>query len=159
MNNEAPRRKHYGLDAPAFRRLGYRSKRARIIDLIEENGADLGDVVPWQDTEQGLDEWLDSPPSLPCESELCLSGFAISEWDNQFQPGNPIYDALTPKERRLLGIIKGENASPGGDGCMLVTVECTLEDLNEIIRQKKLPFVVVEDKRFQKPAKSVLAKK
>lgn len=157
--DEPSRREHYRLDTPAFRRLGYRTKRARIIDLLEENGADLGDVVPWQDTEQGLNEWLDSPPSLPCESELSLSGFAISEWDNQYRPGHPIHDALTPGERKLLGIIQGDSAGPGSDGCMLVTVECTLDDLNEIIRQKKLPFVVVEDKRFRKPTLSVLAKK
>jgi hypothetical protein len=42
---------------------------------------------------------------------------------------------------------------------MVTTVTCTRDDLNAIIRQKKLPFVVVEDKRFEKPSQSVLAKK
>jgi hypothetical protein len=93
----------------------------------------------------------------PEDEEDCCAN-PVSEWDNQYLPGHPIHDALTPRERKVLGMEQGDVGGPASDGCMLVTVACTLEDLNDIIRQKKLPFVVVEDKRFQKPTKSLSAK-
>ncbi len=105
--------------------------------------------------EGDLDFGFDEPPSEA--EEVCDS--AISEWDNQYRPGHPIHDALTPKERKLLGIRQGDAGGPASGGCMVTTVTCTRDDLNAIIRQKKLPFVVVEDKRFEKPSQSVLAKK
>lgn len=105
---------------------------------------------PEGDLDFGFDEQESEDEEDCCER-------AVSEWDNQYQPGHPIHDALTPKERRVLGIKQGDAGGPASDGCMLVTVECTLEDLNEILCQKKLPFVVVEDRRFKKPTKSVRA--
>jgi len=93
----------------------------------------------------------------PEDEEDCCEN-PVSAWDNQYLPGHPIHDALTPRERKVLGMEQGDVGGPASCGCMLVTVECTLEDLNEIIHQKKLPFIVVEDKRIQKPAKSVLTR-
>lgn len=104
--------------------------------------------------EGDLDFGFDEPPSD--DEEMC--DYEVSEWDNQYQPGHPIHDALAPKERKLLGIRQGDAGGPASGGCMVTTVTCTLDDLNAIIRHKKLPFVVVEDKRFKKPSHSVLAK-
>jgi len=150
--DEPTRRERYGMDTSAFRRLCYRSKKTRLIEAMDGFGHDymLEEGLPWRDTEEGLAEWLDARAVDECEEP------PISDWDNQYRPGHLIYDALTPKERKLLGIRQGDAGGPASGGCMVTTVTCTLGDLNAIIRQKKLPFVVVEDKRSEKATKSVL---
>jgi hypothetical protein len=115
------------------------------------NGPHDFNLMVWH-PEGDLDFGFDDPSSTYDEATLY-------EWDNQYQPGHPIHDAMTPRERKLLGIRQGDVGGPASGGFMVVTVECTLDDLNAIIRQKKLPFVVVKDKRFEKPSQSVLAKK
>jgi hypothetical protein len=76
---------------------------------------------------------------------------AVSEWDNQYRPGHPIFDSLTPKERKEWGIVQGDCGGPASDGVMVTRVSCAMDDLNEIIRRKKLPLLVVEDRRSPKP--------
>lgn len=99
-------------------------------------------LMAWH-PEGDLDFGFDEPASG--DDDFCE--LAISEWDNEYRPGHPIHDALTPKERKLFGITQGDAGGPASDGCMVVAVKCTLDDLNTLIRKKGLPFVVVEDKR------------
>lgn len=154
--DELTRRERYGLDTTAFKRSGYGSRKARTIESLERFGNEhlLKEGIPWPDSEQGLDGWLDA-----CPSENEFPEPFVSEWDNQYRPSHPIHDALTPKEREVLGISQNDAGGPASGGCMVTTVNCSMDELNEVIRKKKLPFVVVEDKRFEKPSHSVLSKK
>jgi hypothetical protein len=110
-------------------------------------------LMAWH-PEGDFDFGFDASPSDD-ESGEC----PVSEWDNQYRPGHPIHDSLTPKERRQWGFIQGNCGGPASDGVMATRVTCSLDDLNEIIRRKKLPFVVVEDKRRIKPTASVFGTK
>jgi len=149
------RRKKHGAESKAFRKLPYSKKKAWILRRLRRLGDDIGldDDPPWTGGVKGMEIWLDE--SDDCDYEDCSSG----GWMNEYLVGHPIHDALTPIERKLLGIRQGDAGGPASGGCMVTTVTCTLDDLNAIIRHKKLPFVVVEDKRFTKPSHSVLVKK
>lgn len=105
--------------------------------------------------EGDLDFGFDEPPS----GEEEMGDPAISEWDNQYRPGHLIHDSLTPTERKSLGMRQRDAGGPASGGCMTTTVTCTLDELNVILRTKKLPFFVVEDKRFARPSHPVPAKK
>jgi len=140
---DAPtRRERYGLDTPGFRRLSFEKQKARLIDAIYDLGDDhlLDDGPPWPDTEVGISEWLDETADEDDEP-------LISEWDNQHRVGHPIYDALTPSERAKYGVSQGDAGGPGSEGCMVTSVKCSMAELNDLIRRKKLPFVFVEDRR------------
>jgi hypothetical protein len=147
--DEPTRRERYGLDTPSFKRLSYKSKKVRVAEALESLGHEymLDDGLPWQDTEQGLNDWLavnvieDGIPEPP----------TTSAWDNQYLAGRPIHDALTPKERKLFGIAQWDIGGPASGGCMATFAECSMEDLNTLIRKKGLPFVVVEDQRDVPP--------
>lgn len=142
--DEPTRRERYGFDTLSFKRSGYRTKKAQVIDTLKKLGNEhlLDKGIPWHDSEQGLNNWLDASPD-----EVEFPEPPVSEWDNQYRPGHPIHDALTPKERKLYGITQGDAGGPASDGCMVTCVTCSMDDLNTLIRKKGLPFVVVEDKR------------
>jgi hypothetical protein len=140
--DDPTRRERYGVDTPVFRRLNYQAKKAHLLDVIADLGDEhlIEDGPPWKDSEKGMEEWLDQVFASEDDSP-------ISEWDNQYCVGHPIYDALTPKERAAYGIRQGNAGGPASDGCVVTAVACSMADLNELIRRKKLPFVVVEDRR------------
>jgi hypothetical protein len=140
--DDPTRRERYGVDTPAFRRLSSQAKTAHLLDAIADLGDDhlIEDGPPWEDSEKGMDEWLD-------QAFVSEDDSPVSEWDNRYRVGHPIYDALTPKERAAYGIRQGNAGGPASDGCMVTAVACSMSDLNELIRRKRLPFVVVEDRR------------
>ncbi len=95
-------RERSGVDTPAFRRLSYQAKTAHLVDAIAADGDDhlIEDGEPQEDSEKGMEERLDQAFVREDDSP-------ISEWDNQYRVGQPIYDALTPKERAAYGISQG----------------------------------------------------
>lgn len=141
--DEPTRRERFQLDTPTFKRLSYKTKRERLIEILESGGymEILDGVVPWEDTEEGITKWLDTPAGDDFDD------LPVSEWDSQYRPGNLIFDELTPAERKKYGIAQADFSSPGGDGPIATNVRCSVKQLNDLLRSKNLPFVVVADRR------------
>jgi hypothetical protein len=136
-------REHYIVDNESFKRLSYEAQKARLLQEIEFccDGHLIEEGLPWDDTEVGMNTWLDQNDHERGNEP----GFW--RWHHPYCVGYPIHDALTTEERETFGIREVDIGELDSDGFIVVEVECTMDALNEIIRRKKLPFLVVEDWR------------
>jgi hypothetical protein len=133
------RRQKCGAESKTFRQLPYAKKKAWLLKRLGDNvGPD--EELPWAGGVKAMDEWLDG--SDDSDYEECSSG-----WANEYLVGHPIHDALTPEEREAWGIHQVDACSMASGPIMAVRVECSLNDLNTLLQQKRLPFLVVKDNR------------
>jgi hypothetical protein len=142
--DEPSRGERLGVDTTAFRRLPYTKQKDRVLQAIVDSGVEhlLENGLPWRGGQRGMLRWLAGTPGVPDEF-----GPATSSWFNQYLVGHPLHDALTPRERKSLGIERLDIGGMGGDEVMAVKVSCSLAALNTALEKKGLPMRVVEDRR------------
>jgi len=140
--NAPRRREKYKADTDAFRRLPYAKQKAWLAERTLDGDGEcvLEGDLPWKGGVAGMNAWLDSADE--CDYEDSFSG-----WKNEFLVGHPIHDALTPEERSSLGVRQVDACSMASGPIMAVRVECSMDELNEVLKRKRLPFVVIADRR------------
>jgi len=136
-------REWYDADIESFQGLSYEAKKARLLETITDCGDEhlLEEGLPWDDTEEGMNSWLDQNDHERGNDRY------FWRYHHPYCVGHPIHDVLSPEEQDTSGIWEIDIGTPDSDGCLVTYVECTMAALNDLIRRKKLPFAVVEDRR------------
>jgi len=98
-----------------------------------------GDIIPGTDTDERLTKWLNS--KVDDEGILeAWGGTTMSE----YAPGFALMRSLSEEDIKRLDLREGNLASPG-TWVPCVVSQASLEDLNEVIAGKDLPFIFVDD--------------
>ena len=146
------RREQYDFDNKDFEKLNYEQKRLHYLKEIQGTDELNEDECPWiiydretqqytkeSDCEEAMNKWLDEKYG---SNEYELESLLDTRNDvSEYAPGFEIYEALSNEERQSLGLRIAYTGHPASSW-QVVFIDCNADQLNQVLREKKLPFIV-----------------